>query len=87
MDDYGDFFMSDEIEDNIHEITASYIMIRGVEYSVTEQTLEVYEQADKGYIYLVRYSGMPIGCVLYYNSEVVVTKYFDYRGEEVGVCR
>ena len=61
MDHDGDFLMNDEIEDNIHEITASYILIRGIEYRVEDQEIEIYEQADKGYLYLVKYSERPIG--------------------------
>mgnify|MGYP001289364934 CR=1 FL=1 len=80
------FFMNDEIQENIDAIMESWLEIRGLDFTATDLKIEVFEQADMGFLYLVRFREKPIGCVLYLGNEYVVTRYFDYRGEEVGIC-
>ena len=81
-----DYFMNDEIQGNIDAIMESWLEIRGLDFDAVDLKIEVYEQADMGFLYLVKFREKPIGCVLYLDSEYVVTRYFDCRGEEVGIC-
>lgn len=82
-----DFFMNDTIQDSIDEIAESWLQVSGLDFDAIDLKLEVFQQADKGFLYLVKFRGKPIGCVLYIDGDYVVTRYFDCRGEEVGICR
>ena len=86
MDD-DSFYMNDQVEDGIDEITASYLKIKNLEFNKNDLKFEIFQQAENGYLYLVKFKRNAIGSVLYYCGEAVVTRYFDFRGMEVGICR
>lgn len=79
-------FFSDEINDRIDGIMESWLEIKRIEFEADCCRVEAFEQAENGCLYLVKYRDRPIGSVLHYSGEVIVTKYFDIRGMEVGIC-
>lgn len=74
-------YISDEVQDCICELTDSYFESRGLCADEEENlSIEAFMQAERGYIYLIHHRGKAIGCVLHYNMDVVVSRYFDDGG-------
>ena len=76
--DEADGFMNGEVEEGICTIADSYFETFGIEnYAEDDMVIEAFSQADSGYIYLVKFRDKTIGCVLYFNREVTVSRYFN----------
>lgn len=77
MDEEGGL-INVEVEECICTITDSYFETFGIEnYDEVDMVIESFNQAGCGYIYLIKFRGKTIGCVLYFNKEVTVSRYFN----------
>lgn len=73
-----DNVINDEvIEGRMYDLIEDFYEVNRLEKCDGDITIEGYMQGDDGYFYLAKYRGRPIGSILHFKSQLVISKFSD----------